>query len=96
MRNFEISYDKTGFFEVEIAPKPYDDRLRKINKRTFTGQLVGSSLLGIRRLETGVYRVPVYSNSKNVKIIARSDEWYPVALQSVDWEAMQVLRNQRI
>lgn len=96
MRNFEISYDKTGFFEVEIAPKPYDDRLRKINKRTFTGQLVGSSLLGIRRLETGVYRVPVYSNSKNVRIIARSDEWYPVALQSVDWEAMQVLRNQRI
>lgn len=96
MRNFEISYDKTGFFEVEIAPKPYDDRLRKINKRTFTGQLVGSSFLGIRRLETGVYRVPVYSNSKNVRIIARSDEWYPVALQSVDWEAMQVLRNQRI
>ena len=96
MRNFEISFADTGFFEVEIAPEPYDDRRRRINLRKFTGQIVGSTLLGITKLETGVYRVPVYSNSKQVKITARSDEWYPVSLQSVDWEAFQVLRNQRI
>ena len=96
MRNFEIYYDKTGFFQVEVSPKPHDALYRDITTSEFTGVIVGSSLLGNKTLETGVYRVPVYVNSKDVKITVSSDSWYPVALQSADWEAMQVLRNQRI
>ena len=47
MRNFEISYDKSGFFEVEVSPKPFDDnRLRKIFTRQFTAKQVGSLFLG--------------------------------------------------
>ena len=96
MRNFEISYADTGFFEVEVAPKPYDSRLRNINHRTFTGRQIGATFLGQQDLAEGVFRVPVYCNSKDVKIKVKSDSWLPVAIQSADWEAFQVLRNQRI
>ena len=96
MRNFEISYDRSGFFQVEVAPKPFDDRLRKINVRSFTGRKIGSLFLGKQELDTGVFRVPVYVNSKDVKISVLSDSWLPLALQSADYEAYQVLRNQRI
>ena len=96
MRNFEISYDKTGAFTVEISPRPFDALYRDVNIREFTGVIVGTSLLGKKELSTGVFRVPVYCNSKDVKITVTSDSWYPVALQSADWEALQVLRNQRI
>ena len=96
MRNFEISYADTGSFDVEILPRPFDDRLRKINKRSFTGKVVGTTVLGRTQPETGVFRVPVYCSSKDVKIKVKSDSWLPVAIQSADWEAFQVLRNQRI
>ena len=96
MRNFEIYYDKTGYFRVKVSPKPHDSLYRDITTTEFTGVIVGSSLLGNKTLDTGVFRVPVYVNSKDVKITVTSDSWYPVALQSADWEAMQVLRNQRV
>ena len=96
LRNFEVSYDRTGFFEVEVSPRPFDDRLRKINKRKFTGKKIGSLFLGQQELQTGVFRVPVYCNSKDVKITVKSDSWLPLAIQSADWEAFQMLRNQRI
>jgi hypothetical protein len=96
MRNFEISYDKTGAFTVEISPRPFDALYRDVNIREFTGVIVGTSLLGKKQLETGVFRVPVYCNSRDVKITVNSKSWYPLALQSADWEALQVLRNQRV
>jgi len=96
LRNFEISYDKTGAFTVEVSPRPFDSLYRDVNIREFTGVIVGTSLLGKKQLETGVFRVPVYCNSKDVKITVNSNSWYPLALQSADWEALQVLRNQRV
>ena len=96
IRNFEISYDKTGAFTVEVSPRPFDNLYRDVNIREFTGVIVGTSLLGKKQLETGVFRVPVYCNSKDVKITVNSTSWYPLALQSADWEALQVLRNQRV
>ena len=96
MRNFEVSYANTGYFSVQVSPKPFDDRVRTIYTSTFTGQTIGSTKLGEKSLDTGVFRVPVYCNSKDVKIKVNSDQWFPLALQSADWEAFQVLRNQRI
>ena len=96
LRNFEISYANTGGFEVEVAPRPFDSLYREVNTRAFTGKVVGTSLLGIMGLETGVLRVPVYCNSKDARITVSSKSWPPVALQSADWEALQVLRSQRI
>ena len=96
IRNFEISYDKTGAFTVEVSPRPFDNLYRDVNIREFTGVIVGTSLLGKKQLETGVFRVPVYCNSKDGKITVNSTSWYPLALQSADWEALQVLRNQRV
>ena len=96
LRNFEIYYDKTGYFQVTVSPKPHDALYRDVTTNEFTGVIVGTSLLGNKTLETGVFRVPVYVNSKDVKITVSSTSWYPVALQSADWEALQVLRSQRI
>ena len=96
MRNFEISYAKSGNFYVEVAPRPYDELYRKINTKAFTAKTVGSLIQGQLQLETGVLRVPVYCNSKDARITVNSKEWHPIALQSADWEALQVLRSQRI
>ena len=96
LRNFEVSYANTGGFEVEVAPRPYDSLYREVNTRAFTGKVVGTVVTGIMPLETGVLRVPVYCNSKDARITVSSKSWPPVALQSADWEALQVLRSQRI
>ena len=96
MKNFEISYANSGNFDVEVAPRPFDDLYRTINTKEFTAKILGSVLLGNLQLETGVLRVPVYCNSKDARITVTSKAWHPVALQSADWEALQVLRNQRI
>ena len=63
---------------------------------SFTAKTVGSLIQGQLQLETGVLRVPVYCNSKDARITVNSKEWHPIALQSADWEALQVLRSQRI
>jgi hypothetical protein len=96
MRNFEVSYANTGGFEVEVAPRPYDSLYREVNTRSFTGKVVGTVITGIMPLETGVLRIPVYCNSKDARITVSSKAWLPLALQSADWEALQVLRSQRI
>jgi hypothetical protein len=96
MKNFEISYANSGNFDVEVAPRPFDDLYRTINTKEFTTKILGSVLLGNIDLETGVLRVPVYCNSRDARITVTSKAWHPVALQSADWEALQVLRNQRI
>ena len=96
LRNFEISYANTGGFQVEVAPRPFDSLYREVNTRSFTGKVVGTVITGIMSLETGVLRIPVYCNSKDARITVSSKEWLPVALQSADWEALQVLRSQRI
>jgi hypothetical protein len=96
LRNFEVSYANTGGFEVEVSPRPYDSLYREVNTRAFTGKVVGTVITGIMPLETGVLRVPVYCNSKDVRITVNSKAWLPLALQSADWEALQVLRSQRI
>ena len=74
----------------------FDDRQRKIFTRKFTAKQVGSLVLGKQPLLTGVFRVPVYVSSKDVRITVSSDSWLPLSLQSADYEAYQVLRNQRI
>jgi hypothetical protein len=96
LRNIEVAYANTGAFQVEVAPRPYDSLYRQVNVRHFTGKVVGTSLLGVMSLETGVLRIPVYCNSKDARITVSSKDWHPVALQSADWEALQVLRSQRI
>jgi hypothetical protein len=96
VKNFEISYANSGNFNVEVAPRPFDDLYRTINTKEFTAKILGSVLLGNQQLETGVLRVPVYCNSRDARITVTSKAWHPVALQSADWEALQVLRNQRI
>ena len=96
MKNFEISYANSGNFDVEVAPRPFDDLYRTVNTKEFTAKILGSVLLGNIDLETGVLRVPVYCNSRDARITVTSKAWHPVALQSADWEALQVLRSQRI
>ena len=96
LRNFEVSYADTGGFEVEVAPRPFDSRRRKVTTKAFTGKVLGTVITGIMPLETGVLRVPVYCNSKDARITVSSKAWLPLALQSADWEALQVLRSQRI
>ena len=96
MRNFEISYANSGNFSVEVAPRPFDELYRKINTKDFTAKVIGSALVGNLQLETGVLRVPVYCNSTDARVTVTSKAWHPVALQSADWEALQVLRSQRI
>ena len=96
MRNFEISYANSGNFSVEVAPRPFDELYRKINTKDFTAKVIGSALVGNLQLETGVLRVPIYCNSTDARVTVTSKAWHPVALQSADWEALQVLRSQRI
>ena len=93
LRNWNVVYNDTGFFETKVTPTARDPKTS-----TFTGRLVGSAanILGQVALETGTYRFGVNSNSQEVQIELQSDSFLPCSFQSAEWEGYFVMRSRRL
>jgi len=93
LRNFNVVYNNSGFFETVVTPTARDAKTSK-----FTGRLVGSAanILGKVALETGTFRFGVNSNSQEVIIELRSDSFLPCSFQSAEWEGYFVMRSRRL
>lgn len=93
LRNWNVVYNDTGFFETRVTPTARDTKTS-----TFTGRLVGSAanILGQVALETGTYRFGVNSNSQEVQIELQSDSFLPCSFQSAEWEGYFVMRSRRL
>lgn len=93
LRNWNVVYNDTGFFETVVTPTARDPKTSQ-----FTGRLVGSAanILGQVAIETGTFRFGVNSNAQEVTIELRSDSHLPCSFQSAEWEGFFVMRSRRL
>nr|BAR36672.1 tail tubular protein B [uncultured Mediterranean phage uvMED] len=93
IRNMSFNYSETGFFEVVVTPLPSSGRVARTN--TFSGVIVGSTVLNKQTLQSGTFRVPVLSKSDNVIIEIQNNKHLPSRLQSAEYEGFLVVRSPR-
>lgn len=93
LRNWNVVYSDTGFFQTEVTPTARPTKIAK-----FTGRLVGASanVLGQVAIENGTFRFGVNSNAQEVNIELVSDSHLPCSFQSAEWEGFFVLRSRRL
>tara|TARA_Y100000593_G_scaffold48708_1_gene91847 strand:- start:533 stop:3022 length:2490 start_codon:yes stop_codon:yes gene_type:complete len=92
VRYVTLSYSNTGFFKVEVTPD-----YRDTSTHPFTGRILGSggNLIGSVPLESGDFRVPVYSKNNQVTISCKNDTPLPCALTSAEFEMSVNSRSER-
>lgn len=92
VRNFSVSYNNTGYFNVKITPK-----YRGTYENPFTGRITGAgaNILGVPALDEGVHKSSVMANSKEVTVEIESWSPMPMKLQSAEWEIFWSQRSAR-
>ena len=93
VRYLTITFADTGFFKMEVTPD-----YRDTSTHVFTGHILGSGSfeLGGVPLESGVYRVPVYSKANQVIIECKNDTPLPCAILNAEFELDVNNRHQQI
>ena len=93
MHYFYIKFEDTGFFQVEVTPQNRDTSTHK-----FTGRLLGAASAGIGEinLETGTFRVPIFSRADRVDIDIKNNSYLPTQLSSAEYEAVFHIRSRRM
>ena len=93
MHYFYIKFEDTGFFQVEVTPENRDTSTHK-----FTGRLLGaaSAAIGQINLETGTFRVPIFSRADRVDIDIKNNSYLPTQLSSAEYEAVFHIRSRRM
>ena len=92
VRYLTVTYTDSGVFKIVVTPD-----YRDASTHPFTGRILGSGAnkLGSVPLETGHFRVPVYSQADQVKIELKNDTPLPCALMSAEYEISLNARSQR-
>ena len=92
VRYLTLTFNDSGFFKIVVTPD-----YRDVSTHPFTGRILGSGAnkLGSVPLETGTFRIPVYSQADQVKIEAKNDSPLPCALMSAEYEISLNARSQR-
>jgi len=93
LRNMDVVYNDTSYFEIDVTPKQ-----RSTSTKVFTGRLMGSveNILGQVPVESGRYRFPVLSKSDQVEIKLKSDSFLPCTFMSAEWEGLFNVRARRV
>lgn len=90
---YDIRYDNTGYFNVEVKPDVYNSY-----NYQFTGRMLGSqyTVLGGVALASGVFKVPVRARNEELTVTITNDSFMPCAILSVDWIGNYNPKAQRI
>lgn len=90
LRNVNIFFNDTAAFDVKVTPKFRDTFIS-----SFTPTVVGSSTIGTLTLDSGAFRVPIFTKAKDTVITIESDSALPCAFQSVEFESFIHSRSNR-
>jgi hypothetical protein len=108
IRNINLLYNKTGFFNLKINVDPGTILISDGNngttsitprtnyEKTFSGMLTNTSSFGEYKLLSGTFKGGVMSNASNCNIIIENDEYLPCSFQSAEWEGFLTLRSRRV
>ena len=83
---WEIHHKDTGFYKVRVKRKNRAEDSVSVFRARTTG--VDNNLLTNEQsfMETGSFKVPVYSRNVDCSIIVESDSWLPVTVSAASWE----------
>ncbi len=95
IRNMSFNFSDSGFFEVIVSPLPISTDGRTSRTNTFTGTVIGSTILNKQTLQSGTFRIPVLSKSDNVTIEIQNAKHLPCRFQSAEYEGLLVVRSPR-
>ncbi len=90
IRNGSLSYDKTSYFKVKVTPIERDTY-----ENEFVPDVVGSSVIGSLKLESGMFRFPVFTKSDDVEITIENNTPLPSNFQSAEFESFVHPRSNR-
>ena len=92
VRYLTLNFSSSSFFKIEVTPD-YRDK----STHVFSGRLLGSgnNLIGSVPLESGEFRVPIYSKADQVTIECKNDSPLPCSLMSAEFEVSANARSQR-
>lgn len=90
LRNVNLFYSNTAAFDVKVTPK-----FRDTFTASFTPMIVGASTLGTLTLDSGAFRVPVFTKAAETVITIESDSALPCSFQSAEFESFIHSRSNR-
>ena len=110
IRNINLLYNKTGFFNLKIDVNPGTIKIpdpdnpgstKEVTPRTnyekkFSGMVTNTSALGEYKLLSGTFKGGVMSNASNCNITIENDEYLPCSFQSAEWEGFLHQRSRRV
>jgi hypothetical protein len=108
IRNINLLYNRTGFFNLKINVDPGTIKINAGNNTTetitprtnyekiFSGMITNTSSFGEYKLLSGTFKGGVMSKASNCNIVIENDEYLPCSFQSAEWEGFLHLRSQRV
>ncbi len=110
IRNINLLYNKTGFFNLKIDVNPGTIKIpdpdtpgstievtpRTNYEKKFSGMVTNTSALGEYKLLSGTFKGGVMSNASNCNITIENDEYLPCSFQSAEWEGFLHQRSRRV
>ena len=81
IRNWTVTYDNTGHFQVEVTPKN-----RTTTTETFTGAIVGAGTVNGVNLEDGDYTFPIMSRNEGLVVKLTNSEYLPSNFINAEWQ----------
>lgn len=88
LRYLTLQYADSGYFRVTV-----DIGNEASYEYPFTGEIMGSSLLGNANLTSGAFRIPLYSKNENITIKLINDSPLPSKILSGEIEASYEARS---
>ena len=108
IRNINLLYSNTGFFNLKINVDPGTILIgdgsngttsitpRKNYEKTFSGMITNTSSFGQYKLLSGTFKGGVMSKAANCNIVIENNEYLPCSFQSAEWEGFLHQRSRRV
>lgn len=90
MREFKVLFKDSGQFKAETITNGEQ------HTYSYTGQNLGSMLLGTIDLSSGEFTIPLMAKNDRISITLINDTHYPSSFQSAEWTAYYTTKSGRI
>jgi hypothetical protein len=90
IKSLSVEFDRSASFEVSITPATGQTQ-RASSTREY-GTRIGSSqnLIGQVNVDSGNFKIPVWGDSRHIRVGVRNATPYPSTFQSAEWEGTYV------
>jgi hypothetical protein len=91
IRNINISFVDTGYFNVEVENIGRTKRVKQ-----YTGTRLGLGIIGKVKKTSGNFKTTILGNNEKIKISLTNNSYLPSKFQTANWEAYYISRSSNI